>query len=237
MDRLPGCCFVEESCEALLSRMASRCRSHVTLSSFEGVSDLFLTLPPPSRTLKKSRGTLKQGLVHLVWMRSRKLIARAESLPFATWSAKVCTFEQTIPDGFRFPEPLLEMSSELLEGVLTSSLRSLRSKAKVSDELKSFLDQNVPRVSPMEPRAVQIRQPRIPRAQNAPPSSNTFLFTRFSVFDHQNDLLMYLRLFGVPCFATFEMISTFANLTVFFVGNSDSCMLLLISLMLSHGLA
>lgn len=56
MDAIPGCCFQEENCEALLSRMAGRCRSNWTLSSFQQVSDLYVTLPPPKRTPKATRG-------------------------------------------------------------------------------------------------------------------------------------------------------------------------------------
>ena len=56
MDSIPACCYQEENCEALLSRMAGRCRANKTITSLEGVTDLFLTLPPPSRKPKATRG-------------------------------------------------------------------------------------------------------------------------------------------------------------------------------------
>ena len=161
MDNLPGCVFVEESCEALLSRMASRCRSHITISSFEGVSDLYLTLPPPSRLPKSSRGSLRSGLLTLFWARSRRVIANAPQLPCAVWNSKGCVFELHTPDNFGFPEALCRMDDDVLQPVFTSALRSLRSKSKFTDELKEFFDQNVPRASPSI--GLQEENRRIPR--------------------------------------------------------------------------
>ena len=66
MDSLPGCCFQEENCEALLSRMAGRCRAHTTFSSIESVNDLFVTLPPTQRKLKSTRGVRPFSNANLV---------------------------------------------------------------------------------------------------------------------------------------------------------------------------
>ena len=47
MSELPGCCFAEEACEAMLSRMASRYKKNSHLSQFQDVLWLFMSLPPP----------------------------------------------------------------------------------------------------------------------------------------------------------------------------------------------
>ena len=44
MTALPGCCFVEEAGEALLSRVASRVKSNTGVKTFSGAYQLFLTL-------------------------------------------------------------------------------------------------------------------------------------------------------------------------------------------------
>ena len=82
MDDLPGCCFVEESCEALLSRMASRCRSHRTLRGFDSTLRLYVTLPLPSKEARSTRGTVKNSLVRLIRSRLRALISHPEGKPF-----------------------------------------------------------------------------------------------------------------------------------------------------------
>lgn len=74
MSQLPVAAFVEESCEALLSRMSHRCELHKQLVGLESTIDLYLTLPPPSRVLKNTRGSLRQGILDTFLGRIRKLI-------------------------------------------------------------------------------------------------------------------------------------------------------------------
>ena len=170
MDKLPGCCFVEESCEALLSRMAARCRGNPTISSFSGVMDLYLTLPPPSRTPKHTRGTLRQGLLQTFWVRARRLIARAGASPFSQWSSKGSQFEQAMPDNFVFPRPLHSLVLEDVLPALDNSIRCVRSKARITAEVQQFLETKVPRASPTHTADDQLavrkvrRIPPLPRA-------------------------------------------------------------------------
>ena len=167
MDKLPGCCFVEESCEALLSRMAARCRGNSTISSFEGVSDLFLTLPPPSSARKQTRNTVRNGLLQLIWVRCRRAISRGSSLHFVEWSSKGSQFQSTMPPGFAFPRPLHSMTKDEVIPAMQNSIRCLRAKAKLSDEVLEFISDNLPRAPPdqteAESRAVR-RLPRVARA-------------------------------------------------------------------------
>ena len=153
----------------MLSRMATRCRSAPTISSFEGVSDLFITLSRASRVPRNSRGGLKSGLLELFWARARRLIARSTHLPFILWSSKGSPFESQMPDGFVFPEPLRTTEVDNIEGVLRSAVRSLRTKARISDDLLQFLESNVPRASPEEEVCVTDTVRRLLRGKPIPP--------------------------------------------------------------------
>ena len=83
MSKIPAVCFVEESCEALLSRMGHRCDVYRTLHGFDHTFDLFLTLPQPKRGLKSTRGMLKSGLVQVFSARIRNLVFSDGMMPFA----------------------------------------------------------------------------------------------------------------------------------------------------------
>ena len=173
MDKLPGCVFVEESCEALLSRMASRCRSNFTVSSFEGVTDLFLTLPSTSRVPKSSRGSLRQGLLSLFWARCRRLIANAPNIPFAAWNSKGCQFVDKIPAEFCFPTPLVAMEDKSLLSVFQCAMRALRSRSRFPAEVEQFFERNIPRASPDSGLREVMR--RLPRPQNVRHSNPVLL--------------------------------------------------------------
>ena len=64
-DELPGCMFIEESCEAMLSRTAHRCRQHQHLWEFDDVFDLFVTTPNPRMAVKERAGGVRDELAHL----------------------------------------------------------------------------------------------------------------------------------------------------------------------------
>jgi hypothetical protein len=74
---------MEESCEALLSRMSHRCSSHRHLRGFKATFDLIATLPPPRRGIKVTRGMLREGLVQEFVQRLRWLVQSDGSLPYA----------------------------------------------------------------------------------------------------------------------------------------------------------
>ena len=185
MDKLPGCCFVEESCEALLSRMAARCRGNSTLSSFECVSDLYLTLPPPSTTRKQTRSTVRTGLLQLIWVRCRRAISRGSDLPFVEWSSTGAQFQQRMPQSFAFPRPLHSMVKEDVLPAFQNSIRCLRAKAKLTQEVVTFLSENLPRAPPdqteIQARAVR-KLPRAARPSNLRIAALAFFFSNFQFF-------------------------------------------------------
>ena len=142
MDKIPAVCFVEESCEALLSRMGHRYDVYRTLHGFDNTFDLFLTLPPQRRGKKATRGMLKQGLVAEFAARIRSLVFSSGDLLYAApggakemHSIVQKEFHVDVP----FPGPLpLAMPRGELEYLLRRCLRNLLGKTNMSDELRQF---------------------------------------------------------------------------------------------------
>ena len=78
MSRLPGCVFVEESGEALLSRLASACRRQPHIIDFTGTLHLWLTLDIGSAESRRTRGALRVGLAEAVRRNVQSLVAAPE---------------------------------------------------------------------------------------------------------------------------------------------------------------
>jgi hypothetical protein len=158
-DAIPGVCFAEESCEALLSRVGNRLESYRSLTGFEAAFDLFLTVPPPSRTPRATRGTLKRGFVDVLFSRLRKLLLSDGCLPYAaplTGGMKHSEFVPAFPDGFRFPAPLPQREDvSRLQTVLRSALRVLVGGRPVSVDVADFFSNKVRRKSEREQNEYQ----------------------------------------------------------------------------------
>ena len=102
--RMPACLFVEEACEAMLSRLASRVRHHPHLSSYRQTLDLFLSLPRSSTAVRGTRGGIRVGLVGLMVRRLQGIIGNAGSLKFGRLiSARRSVWDVAYPTDFRFP--------------------------------------------------------------------------------------------------------------------------------------
>ena len=151
-NKLPAVVFMEESCEALLSRMSHRCSSHRHLRGFEATFDLYATLPPPKRGLKASRGMLREGLVQEFVQRLRWLIQSDGSLPYAaTVGANTMhsLFFKIFPVDV-LPRKVLPRSGEaaLFEEALRKALMCLTGKTKVSEAVQEWMKANVSEKSP-----------------------------------------------------------------------------------------
>lgn len=157
---LPGVCFAEESCEALLSRMSHRCEVNRHLSGFEATFNLFLTLPNPSRLPKSTSGGLKQGLVGLFASRIRKIVFSNGDLMFCppVGSKEMHSkFVAIFPENFAFPAMLRrEGDPAVLERVLRCALRTLLGKAAVSPAMQKFMEDDVPRRRPHDLREYEL---------------------------------------------------------------------------------
>ena len=144
--RMPACLFVEEACEAMLSRMASRVRAHPHLASFRQTLDLYLSLPRPSLAARGTRGGIRVGLVSLMVQRLQGLITNATSLKFAKMSsARRSVWEAAFPEAFQFPTWVPErMDSDRLQGVFQCALVHMAGSRVVSHEVHEFLHKEVP---------------------------------------------------------------------------------------------
>ena len=143
---LPGCAFVEESCEALLSRYAGACRHNQYLSGYEDAWRLFVTLRQSSETAPPTRGSVRQELVLRIRDRARSLLLRPDGRPYplmqtvakGQWLAHP-------PAGFGFPgRPPNSLDRGRWLQVLQSALAVLSvgadPAARVAARLDAFAD-------------------------------------------------------------------------------------------------
>ena len=148
MSRLPGCCFVEESCEALLSRMAHRNRTHQHLSGFQSALELFVSMPPSSDQPKEQKANVRRDLVHLMEARLLGLITNPQHQHFArTQSVREAVWDDSFPVDFSLPGPPTSVTSQQLLPVLRNALVSLGARGDVPPLLQSTVDQLLPVVT------------------------------------------------------------------------------------------
>ena len=124
MTALPGCAFVEESGEALLSRYTSACRNSRHLQGYANAWRLYVTLPQTRDKATATRGSVRSGLLTLFRSRILALMEDPVSPPHPKMSsATTGTWEANAPAGLSFPGiPSHRFDSAqwrtLLEGVL-----------------------------------------------------------------------------------------------------------------------
>ena len=141
-------CFVEESCEALLSRMGHRCDVYRTLHGFDNTFDLFMTLPPPKRGFKSTRGKLKLGLVAEFASRIRRIVFGGGDFCFAAPGGgrdMHVVLQKEFPDNYVFPAEFPQtMPIGMLEYILRRCLRCLTGKTTLRDDVIKLMNDNVP---------------------------------------------------------------------------------------------
>ena len=146
-DTLPGCCFAEESCEALLSRMASRCVDNRTLTSFRDMYNLFVSMPLPGAEAPATAGEIKESLVTLMVTRIRRFISEPTGMRFPKLNTvKEGVWLDRVPDTYRMPTaPTEESATRSLTGVLLSALRLLTARGVVRPDVRTAADALLPR--------------------------------------------------------------------------------------------
>lgn len=168
--KLPACSYMEESCEALLSRMGHRCSTHRHLSGFESTMDLYLTLPPPQRKLKATRGMISEVLIQMFVTRIRGLVYSNGVLPYAAAVGARqmhSEFAASFPDGVTFRGPLTAISNAAsLERVLHRALLCLTSKGRISVDVENWLSDNVRKRSPEDRAACRRSMEQLKNALN-----------------------------------------------------------------------
>ena len=120
------------------------------MSSFDGVSDLFLTLPPPSRTVKGLRGSVRQDLLRLFFARLRRLATTTSDQLFAAPGTKTSRVQAHIPDGFVFPQFSFQLDLEDWRAMFHHAVRCLRARSPTTEAILAFMKENVPRRSVVE---------------------------------------------------------------------------------------
>ena len=143
---LPGCCFVEESCEAMLSRAVGRCRANTQLTDLDDIFRLFITMPLPSREPRGTVGGVPQSLLVLFTARLRRIIHHAASQPFARCtSAQQAVWDAAFPTAPPFPRPLTTCDHlPEFTTVLSGAITNLWGGSAVTEEVRAFQNANIP---------------------------------------------------------------------------------------------
>jgi hypothetical protein len=148
-NEVPGMCYSEERCEALLSRLGRRCNQYPRSVSALDVEDLFLALVSPSGSeavlLRSHRPTA--DLVNAVRLNLAKVIASGGSvIRFVPWSSdRILRVEESWPEDYAFPEDLEEpLTQRHLDDLFEYELRvMLRSDLSIGDDFRSKLESKV----------------------------------------------------------------------------------------------
>ena len=144
-NHLPGCCFAEESCEALLSRMSSRCIGNPNITTFEDMYRLFITIPPPEAVAQPTGGGLKQSLVFTILCRVRRFLRAPLGMMFPhLTNSKGGIWRGVPPEDFSMPAPPGDSLPQSMETVLVSALATLTRRGKSNQSVAAGLQNMVP---------------------------------------------------------------------------------------------
>ena len=147
---LPGCCFVEEAGEALLSRMAGRMKRNSHVTEYEDVVRLFQTVPPPRGQAGKTTGGVRKQQVQLVWNRLIRVATYADDQPYARLtSTTAATWEQQLPDDLKLPErPVPDAAGVRMTAILRRAVTVLAAGTTASTDVMGVANaQGVPQRS------------------------------------------------------------------------------------------
>jgi hypothetical protein len=145
MDGIPACCWVEESCEALLGRAKERLHNHRYMRGFETAVDLYVTLSAGKRGHVALAGGVKAELVPLFKARLEYFIQSQfrQNDVYAKWAANgksswsVGCAVESFPGRIEWDAA---QGEELLQGALVS----LMNRARPQGAVRLWLDDNVP---------------------------------------------------------------------------------------------
>ena len=160
---LPGCCFVEEACEALLSRMVARRRSNQHVVSMEDMLRLYVTLPVPKKIAPGTRGALRRPLVEVMLGRLRNLLRAPGDQPYArVTSAKEAHWEPTLPGTCGMPDVLTQQAARTsLATVLQSALVTLAAGTTATGSLQAAAAATFAQVGQQEQDSRRVAMQRV----------------------------------------------------------------------------
>ena len=151
---VPGCCYAEEPLEAMLSRLGSSCRAYPRMKTFDQTLDLFLTMAPPKRGEKKTRGQICSRVVAIMSSRLRRnLLAIATNhMVHVEWSSGKKAAFAAVPKDLKFlAQPVDNGGVAKYQRLLTRSLSTLtRAARSPTDEVLRLLRTVVPGRDPRE---------------------------------------------------------------------------------------
>ena len=127
-DGLPACVFVEESCEANLSRLHTACQRNSWAMTAEQVCDLYINIGPPQTESKSasqqmvSRSLQQQVNEHLAALRTGPYT----QVTWCPWKAeKHCIAQESWPARVPSVRPLGAIDTDSVRHLLHRSLRTL----------------------------------------------------------------------------------------------------------------
>ena len=139
---LPGCCFVEEMGEALLSRMVGRQRRNRHVTTWDGTLQLYQTVPISQPTAPGTRGHIRKELAVLVRNRLYRTVMFADSQPFArVLSAQKAVWEKSLPDDLQLPS-IPAVDNLNFEPILKRALHQLSTGPPATGDVRQFADAN-----------------------------------------------------------------------------------------------
>jgi hypothetical protein len=147
-DQLPGCAFVEESCEAQLSRLGAACkRSHSSFTP-EQVNDLYLNVGPLKTTL---HDTTRHPVASELLTRVRTNLQRAwrdgleKVVTWVPWkSGRTCVAREAWPTTLPVMRELGDVSVEELLRNVHRTLGSVTGGPELTLGVKHDFDSQVP---------------------------------------------------------------------------------------------
>ena len=149
------------------SRLGSMCRAYPQMKTLDHTLDLFLSMPPPKRGAKKTRGQICSGLVAIMLARLRRflLAITTNRMVHVEWNIeKKAVFP--VPDDIKFPTRPPDHGGEALyHKLLTRSPSTLTRVAHTpTDEVMQLLS-TIARGR--DPRDHAGRDAQVPRVRDA----------------------------------------------------------------------
>ena len=132
-DAVLGSCYAEEPVEAMLSRLGSRCRAYPQMKTFDQTLDLFLSMAPPKRGEKKTRGQIHSALVAIMSARPRTflLAITTNRMVHVEWNSGKKAAFTAVPEDLKFPAQSVDNGGvALYQRLLTRSLSTLTPAAR-----------------------------------------------------------------------------------------------------------
>ena len=162
---LPGCAFVEESTEAMLSTASRQMSRQRSLSGFQAAFDMFVTLPLPSGDPHDLKVGFKWKLVGVYRRRLRRLVdstARVIELT-AVWDASNNATWVPGKSSTRVPEPPVDLGQDEVTRVLKGALVTLMNPGTLEAPVMDWLRDNV---EPVTGDALRVRRLVYARVQS-----------------------------------------------------------------------